>query len=100
MEPRQLQTADFVPLVCNAGLADAVCTSLPADFAGVVTCGVCYSMSVFGGARASKTFTMASAARLAGPAPTITAVFFIEASLSLVEGLVFAPTMSSKTTTR
>eukprot|EP00957_Ditylum_brightwellii_P076227 5794630-Ditylum_brightwellii.AAC.1 len=47
MEPNQLQTANFVPYLCNAGLEDAVCTPLPADFAGVVPCGVCYSMSNF-----------------------------------------------------
>eukprot|EP00957_Ditylum_brightwellii_P062313 4728405-Ditylum_brightwellii.AAC.1 len=60
MEPRQLQTANFIPLACNAGLADAVCTPLPADFAGVVPCGICYSMSNFGGARAGKTLAMVS----------------------------------------
>eukprot|EP00957_Ditylum_brightwellii_P202681 15331279-Ditylum_brightwellii.AAC.1 len=60
MEPRQLQTADFVPLACNTGLADAVCTPLPAAFAGVVLCSVCYPMSIFGSARAGETLTMAS----------------------------------------
>mmetsp|Transcript_33905 Transcript_33905/g.49625 ORF Transcript_33905/g.49625 Transcript_33905/m.49625 type:complete len:1459 (-) Transcript_33905:164-4540(-) len=66
MEPRQLQTGDFVPLACNAALADAVCTPLPADFAGVVPCGVCYSMSDFGGARAGETLTMASGLNVIG----------------------------------
>jgi len=66
MEPRQLQTADFGQLTCNAALADAVCTPLPADFAGVVPCGVCYSMSDFGGARAGETLTMASGLNVIG----------------------------------